>query len=424
MFDVMRHKDLASWNSILATYSMSHGSKFEALVLFKAMMLDGVGADEITPVILLSACAQVGGMEYGRAIHAYVTKMGFRGNLNSENALLGMYAKGGDMDTAFGLFLQMVDRRDVVSYTVLINGYVELGFIDMARVIFDQMVVKDLPSWNSMIHGYVKAKRPQYALELFEKMEMEMVRPDETTIVSVLSASASLSDLQFGRFVHRSVLRRKIGMDHFVGTALIDMYAKCGSLEEAMLTFYKMEYKDTFTWTAVITGLANCGHGNKALSLFKQMERQGIEPNEATFVATLIACSRSGLLEEGCLLFDSMVEVYNLKPMVEHYGCLVDLLCRSGLLSQAEELIRTMPVEERLVAYKSLISACINYSDIVLGEKVAKELISLGPQSHGVYILLANFYALAGQWDGVMETRKIMKELDMRKEAGISFVLV
>ncbi|XP_043714418.1 pentatricopeptide repeat-containing protein At2g22410, mitochondrial-like [Telopea speciosissima] len=422
VFDIMPQRDSASWNSLLASYSKSPGLQFEALVLFKAMVFDGVQADAVTLVILLLACTQVGVMEYGRGIHAFLVKRGIRCSLNLENALLSIYAKGGDMDMAFRFYLAMKDRRDVVSHTILINGYVESGLVDLARGIFDLMVVKDLVSWNSMIHGYVKAKRPRDALEIFKKMEMESVKADETTIVGLLSAAASLCDLQFGRLVHQFVLQLDIRIDSFVGTALIDMYAKCGSFEDAMLTFFKIGYRDTFAWTAVITGLANCGHGSKALTLFEQMEKEGIEPNETTFVAALTACSRSGLLEEGCLLFDRMTGVYNMKPKVEHLGCLIDLFSRAGLLYQAEDLTRTLPTEERVIAYKTILGACMNYSEIDLGKKVAEELITLGPQSHGVYILLANFYAMAGQWENVVEIRKLMKKLDMRKDVGISFI--
>ncbi|XP_042519145.1 pentatricopeptide repeat-containing protein At2g22410, mitochondrial-like [Macadamia integrifolia] len=424
LFDIMPMRDSASWNSLLASYSKSPGLQFEALVLFKAMVFDAVQADAVTLVILLMACTEVGAMDYGRGIHTFLIKQGIRCSLNLENAMLSMYAKDGYMDMAFRFFLAMKDRRDVVSHTILINGYVESGLVDLARGIFDQMVAKDLVSWNSMIHGYVKAKRPRDALELFKKMEMKSVKADETTIVSLLSAAASLCDLQFGRLVHQFVLQREIRIDSFVGTALIDMYAKCGSFEDALLTFYKIGYTDTFAWTAVITGLANCGHGSKALTLFEQMEEEGIEPNDVTFVAALMACCRSGLLEQGILLFDRMTGVYNMKPKVEHLGCLIDLFSRAGLLYQAEDLTRRLPTEERVIAYKTILSACINYSEIVLGKKVAEELISLGPKSHGIYILLANFYAMAGQWHNVMEIRKLMKKLDMRKDMGISFIKV
>nr|DAD42851.1 TPA_asm: hypothetical protein HUJ06_001081 [Nelumbo nucifera] len=421
----MPQRDLASWNSVLSSYSASPNSWFEALVLFKTMVVNGIGVDGITLAVVLSGCTKVGDTRCGRSIHGYLIKLGIRRNLKLENAVLGMYAKGCDMDSAIQLFHEMVDRRDVASHTILINGYTELGLIDLARCIFDQMPVKDLISWNSMIHGYVKAKRPKDALELFEKMEKEFVTPDETTIVSVLSACSSLSELQLGRLVHhRFIMQRNIRIDVFVGTALIDMYAKCGSLEEAVKAFYKMEHKDIFTWTALITGFASYGLGHKALRLFEQMEKEGIEPNETTFVAALTACSRSGLLEEGLLLFGRMVEIYKIQPKIEHFYCLIDLLSRGGLLYQAEEFIEAMATEDRVIAYKTLLSSCMIYSDISLGEKIAEQLVKLGSQNHEVYVLLANFYALTGKWNKAVEIRSSMKEFDMRKKAGISFIQV
>ncbi|OVA05125.1 Pentatricopeptide repeat [Macleaya cordata] len=423
VFDEMYHRDLVSWNSVLGVYSSCPDLWVEALVLFKRMLYVGVEADAVTIIILLSACGLVReGIEYGRAIHAYVMKVGIGFSLNLENSLLSLYSKGGDMNTAIRLFNEMMGQRDVASCTILINGYVGLGLVDQAREIFDRMDVKDHVSWNSMINGYVKANQPKEALELFKEMEMDDVSPDEKTVVSLLSACACLSELRLGRLVHNFIIERNIRFDVFVGTALVNMYAKCGSLEEAMVTFHKLDYKDVFTWTTAVTALANYGRGNEALMLFREMQKEGIEPNEATFVAVLTACSQSGLVEEGCELFNSMHRLFSIQPRIEHFGCLVDLLSRAGLLSHAEKFVRTMPVDEKIIAYKTILSACISYFDIELGENVAKEMIKLRPQSHGVYVLLSNFYALANQWDKVVEMRRIMKESSMRKEIGISFI--
>ncbi|XP_059637911.1 pentatricopeptide repeat-containing protein At2g29760, chloroplastic-like [Cornus florida] len=422
LFDTMSQRDITSWNTLLAAYSTKVGSKSEVLPLFRGMLHEGIRVNEITLVILVTTCAQVRGIEYGRAVHAYVIKVGCICHLNLENALLGLYAKCREMNGARKLFTEMDGRSDVVSQTILINGYMEIGFVDMARDIFDRMVDKDIVLWNSMIHGYVKGKRPNEALALFKKMESGMVKPDETTIVCVLAACASISDLQYGRYVHQFVLQNSIRQDIFVKTALIDMYLKCGSLDAAMVIFYKTEEKDVFTWTTVIEGLANYGHQKEALRLFYQMEKHGIKPNEATFVSILTACRQSGLVEEGCFLFSRMVGLYDIQPKIEHLGCLIDLLSKAGLLHQAEEFINIMPPDERLVAYKTLLSACRSYSNIDLGSKVANELVKLGSQSHEVYILLSNFYALAGDWATVEEKRRIMKKVHMTKEPGISSI--
>ena len=423
LFDGMPQRDVASWNTLLGVYNDNSGSWVEVLVLFKRMMCEGVRGDYISMVIVFSACGKIGEGNFGKLVHGYVIKAGIEPALSLSNALLSVYTKCGEMHAAQGLFDEMPVMRDVVSYTILFNGYVDMGSVDSARGIFDQVRVKDIVSWNSMIHAYVKAKHPKQALDLFRKMEDEKVKPDETTMVSVLAACASLADLQYGRLIHWFMLQNNLRQDIFVGTALVDMYAKCGSMQEAMLTFYKMDSRDVFTWTAAIDGVANHGHGgNKALSMFSEMERQGIKPNEATFVSILMACSRSGLVQEGCLLFKRMVEAYQIQPKIEHLGCLLDMLSRAGLLQQAEELIKLMPPGEKIIANKTLLSACINYLEGELGEKIANGLIELNSQSHATHILLSNFYALAGRWAEVAQTRRVMKETDTRKEPGISSV--
>ncbi|KAK3188735.1 hypothetical protein Dsin_028296 [Dipteronia sinensis] len=291
LFDRMPYRDIASWNTFLGIYNNNPDFGIQnLLVLFKRLMCEEIKADKITLVILLSACAREEELDCGRALNSFVTKVGLECNLNLENALLEMYTKCGVMDAALTLFNQMVSRRDIVSYTILINGYVEMGSVDLAREIFDNILIKDSVLWGSMMHAYIKAKQPKAALELFKKMVDDGVMiPDENIMVSAISACASLSDLQFGRLVHHFILENNISQDVFVKTALIDMYSKCGSLEDALVTFYKMDDKDVFTWTTMIEGLAKSGLGDKALHLFNQMERQGVMPNEATFVS-FVSC--------------------------------------------------------------------------------------------------------------------------------------
>ncbi|KAK6916901.1 Pentatricopeptide repeat [Dillenia turbinata] len=421
MFDTIPQKDIVSWNTLLAAYNNpTSGSWLEVMLLFRKMMHEGVHADELSLVILLSACARTEERVCGGSVHSHVVKVGFIGKVKLENAILSMYTKCRDMDAASVVFHGMFGRRDAVSYTTLINGYIEMGSVDLARYIFDQMVVKDLISWNSMIHGYVKRGNPEAASDLFMKMVDEGVKPDETTIVCALESYANMSNLHSGRLIHRFTLRNRIKRDLYVETALIDMYSKCGSMDEAMLVFYKMSYKDVFAWTAVISGLANNGHGRKALSFFSQMEEQGVEPNEATFVSVLMACRQSGLVHEGCSFFNKMILDYNINPRFEHFGCLLDLLSRAGLLPKAQELIESISHEDKLIAYKTLLNACIIHSKFDLGERVADKLSKLDYPSHAVYILLSNFYALSGQWAKVADLRRTAKELDLRKEPGIS----
>ncbi|KAL8108504.1 putative pentatricopeptide repeat-containing protein At3g15930 [Apium graveolens] len=422
VFDRMCERDVTSWNTILGCYGGKTSLGTEMMSLFGSMVREGVRADRITMVILLTVCGQIRGLEFGRLIHGYVVKMGMQYELNIENALLDIYAKCGQMDALLKKFNDMYGTRDIVSYTVLINSYIETGRIDMAREIFDDMPEKDIVLWNSMIHGYVKEKRPQEALELLVHMENESVRPDENTIVSLLTACSSLSNLRYGRHIHRTVLRNNIKQDVFVETALINMYFKCGGIADAMIIFFKMKYKDVFTWTTTIEGLARSGFETQALKLFHQMERQGTRPNEATFVSTLTACRQAGLVDDGCRLFKWMIEVYGIQPSIEHFTSLVELLSKAGLLHQAEEFISFIVPKERLIAYKTLLSACMSYSEINLGLRIANKLLQLGSASHEVYVLLSNFYAEAGLWYKVEETRKVMKELNTRKQTGVSYI--
>lgn len=421
LFDKMPFRDVGSWNTLMSIYN-DFSDSGEVLILFKQLMFEGIVADKITLVILFSACARLGQLHYGKTVHCYTTKVGLEYMLNMENALLLMYAKCKEMDEALRLFDEMGSRRNIVSLNILINGYIDMELVDLARKVFDEIVDKDIVLWRSMMHGCVKAKQPEEALELFKKMIDEWVTPDEEVMVSVLSACSSLSNLQNGRLVHRFILQNNITQDAFVKTALIDMYSKCGSLEEALVTFYKTDCKDIVTWTTMIEGLANYGLGNEALRVFYQMERKGIKPNEATFVSVLAACRHSGLITEGCQLFRRMGGVYRVQPTIEHFVCLVDLLSRAGLLYQAEEFIKIMPAEDKFISYKALLSACITYSEFDLGKKVANNMMKLGNQSHEAFVLLSNFYALEGHWTEVAEARRNMKELQTRKKPGNSII--
>ncbi|XP_073008486.1 pentatricopeptide repeat-containing protein At2g22410, mitochondrial-like [Typha latifolia] len=420
LFDKMTQRDLTTWNSILKAYICTPGFCREVYVLFREMRHDNIAADEITLVTLLSGCERTE-FYHGRILHACVLKHGFLLVGKVGNLMMDIYAGRGDMAAAFRLFLEM-KVRDIASHTILINGYMKMGSLDTARAIFDGMCFKDLVVWNSMVNGYVKAERLKEAFEIFKQMEAEMVTPDEITMISLLSACGRLTDLQLGRSVHQFIRRHCIKEDMFLGTALVDMYAKCGSLMDATLTFYKMDVKDVYTWTALISGFAKHGDGQEALRLFTQMRKEGVTPTEATFVSVLVACSHAGLVDEGRHWFDEMVGVYKIQPNIEHLACSVDLLSRAGLLCEAKELIRKIPIQERVIPCKTLLGACVSYGDTKIGEKVANELIEMDTKSHGVYVLLSNFYAFANRWDDVEKMRKIIRRMDIRKEAGTSNV--
>ncbi|KAG9439540.1 hypothetical protein H6P81_019705 [Aristolochia fimbriata] len=420
LFDLMGVRALDTWNSMLQAYGGDSASRLQVMILFKEMMAGGIGIDHITLLIVLSTCYRLGAVENVKIIHALVIKMGFLDQFKLENSLLNLYAKALDMDSASRLFAEM-GPGDLVSNTTMINGYVDSGSIDLAFELFESIPEKDLVVWNSMIGGYVKASQPMKALELFQIMEMKGFASDETTLVIVLSACSSLSNLTFGKFIHQFIHRRNMKVDIFVETALIDMYVKCGSMKQAVQIFSKMKDKDLFTWTTVIMGLGCHGYGKDAVRLFLQMHNDGVEPNEATLVAVLTACSHSGLTAECRYCITKMIEVCKVVPKVEHFGCVIDLLGRLGMLPEAEELIKVViPIQSRTIVYKALLSACVSHGDVGTGENVAKELREIGAYSHGVCVLLSNFYALAGKWDAVEEIRRTMKLRKHETCTGIS----
>lgn len=289
---------------------------------------------------------------------------------------------------------------------------------------------KSVVLWNAAISGFIKNGCSKNALELFDQMlqikggELE-VKPDAITVVSVLAACADLGALDVGEWIHDYAIKNGIGLDVFVGTALVDMYAKCGSIELARKVFNDMTERNVLSWTVMIRGLAMCGHGNDALMLFSKMVEEGVRPDSVTFVGVLSACSHSGLVDEGQRIFTSMTRDFGVLPKAEHYSCMVDLFSRAGLLNEALEFIQTMPIKPQAALWGSLLSACRqNPKDVELAEFVASQLMEIEPDNDATYVLLSNIYAYNNMWDDVAKLRRWMKDRGIRKTPGCSFIEV
>lgn len=239
----------------------------------------------------------------------------------------------------------------------MIKGYVKAGKMDIALTLFRKMAEKNAISWTTMISGYVQADMNKEALQLFHEMQNSDVEPDNVSLANALSACAQLGALEQGKWIHSYLNKTRIRMDSVLGCVLIDMYAKCGEMEEALEVFKNIKKKSVQAWTALISGYAYHGHGREAISKFMEMQKMGIKPNVITFTAVLTACSYTGLVEEGKLIFYSMERDYNLKPTIEHYGCIVDLLGRAGLLDEAKRFIQEMPLKPNAVIWGALLKA-------------------------------------------------------------------
>ncbi|KAI3445561.1 hypothetical protein Pfo_002226 [Paulownia fortunei] len=423
MFDEMPLRDLISWNVFISGFVKSN--RFEdAVGVYRRMRREAsVQPDEATVVSTLSACTALKSLDLGHEIHEYVsTQLGF--TMIIGNALLDMYAKCGYLDIARGIFDAMLEKN-VICWTSMVSAYVNSGRLDDARALFERSPVRDLVLWTTMINGYVQFNKVDEAITLFRYMQMDRVKPDKYTLVALLTGCAQLGALEQGEWIHAYLEENGITIDAVVGTALIEMYAKCGCLEKSLHIFYQLNQKDTASWTSIICALAMNGNTSRALQLFSEMIQVGIRPDDITFIGVLSACSHGGLVEEGRRYFDSMTKVYQIEPKLEHYGCLIDLLGRAGLLDEAEDIITKIPNQDNKIIvplYGALLSACRNYESVDMGERIAKRLVDIESSDSSSHALLANIYAAASRWEDVTKVRKKMTTLGPKKLPGCSAI--
>ncbi|PON86323.1 DYW domain containing protein [Trema orientale] len=275
-----------------------------------------------------------------------------------------------------------------------------------------------------MIAGYVQCGKPKEATNLFLEMEKVGLKPNEVTVVAVLAACADLGDLYLGRRIHEYSSRSGFGKDVRVSNTLIDMYVKCGCLEDAQEVFHEMEERTVVSWSAMIQGLAIHGKAEEALRLFSEMIRAGVKPNWVTFLGLLHACSHMGLIDEGRNFFAGMTRDYGIVPRIEHYGCMVDLLSRAGLLQDAHEFIKNMPIKPNGVVWGALLGGCKVHKNIALAEEAIRHLSELDPLNDGYYVVLSNIYAQAERWEDTAQVRKLMRDRGVKKTPGWSSITV
>ncbi|XP_057969036.1 pentatricopeptide repeat-containing protein At2g22410, mitochondrial-like [Malania oleifera] len=420
LFDDILDRTLVSWNSMIGGYSRTGRDK-DAFVLFWEMRELGLEPDEFTLVNLLSVCSQTCHLKFGRYLHTYIEVTGVKADTYVRNALVDMYAKCGQLYSAQTIFDRMPDRN-VVSWTSMVSAYADNGLIDSAWQVFYQMPVKNVVSWNAMISCLVREGRCRDALDLFSKMNISRVFPDETTLVSVLSACSHLGDLITGRKTHNYLFSSNVSPGITLYNSLIDMYAKCGRIETALEIFSEMPEKNLISWNIIIGALALHGHGYKAIELFENMQAIGVRPDEITFTGLLSACSHSGLVKMGRHYFDQMSRIYNVSCEIEHYACMVDLLGRGGLLREAIKLIGGMPMKPDHVVWGALLAACRIHANLEIGKQILKQILELKPFNGGLYVLMSNIYCEAQRWEDVKKIRILMKDQGIKKSTAISLI--
>ncbi|KAG2545971.1 pentatricopeptide repeat-containing protein At3g04750, mitochondrial-like [Panicum virgatum] len=420
MFCSTPGSDTASCNIMLSGY-VNQGCTAKALRFFRETASRGIAVDQYTAVALLTCCGRLKNAILGRSVHGVVMRRMDPDDwgLILMNALLDMYARCGEMDAAMRVFGE-ADAKDVISWNTMVAGFVNAGKLDLARKYFFEAPCRDLISWNALLAGFMSHKDFSAMIELFSDMLASRVIPDKVTAVTLISAARSNGSLNHGRSIHGWVVKGFGLQDAFLASALVDMYCKCGNVRGAYSVFEKALDKDVTLWTAMISGLAFNGHGTEALDLYWKMQAEVVAPNGVTLLAVLSACSHAGLLDEGFMIFNAMKQKYNIEPGIEHFGCMVDLLARSGRLTDALALARRMPMRPSRSIWGSILNASLACENTEVAEIASKELLHLDPAEQGGYVLLSNLYAAGGHWDHSDKVRQNMERKGVRKSAGAS----
>ncbi|XVE56230.1 hypothetical protein DITRI_Ditri03aG0221400 [Diplodiscus trichospermus] len=390
LFDEMPKKDLVSWNSLISGLSRS-GFTTRCLRAFSRMRFEiDMQPNYVTFLSIISACSAKGALSEGKWIHGFAVKLGMLNEVKIMNALINMYGKS--------------------------------GYLHEACWLFEAMPLQNLVSWNSMIAIYTQNGFAVESMGIFITMRRAVVEFDQATVLTVLQACENLGVRNLAGSIHGLILRFGLIANVSVATALLNLYAKLGCLLASSKVFEEITYLDGVAWTAMLAGYAMHGHGKDAIKLFEVMVKKGIQPDHVTFTHLLSACSHSGLVNEGKHYFKIMSEVYGVERNLDHYSCMVDLLGRSGLLNDAYELIRHMPMEPNSGVWGALLGACRVYVNTELGKEVAERLFSLDPSDARNYIMLSNIYSAAGLWREASKVRVLMKERCLNRTPGCSFV--
>ncbi|XP_061343151.1 pentatricopeptide repeat-containing protein At2g04860 [Gastrolobium bilobum] len=486
LFEEMAEKNVVSWNTMIGAYGQN-GFSDKAILCFKEMLKEGLEPSPVTMTNLMSAnpvpetvhcyivkcgftddasvvtslvClyAKQGVTDIAKLLYKYFPT----NDLISLTAIISSYSEKGDIESVVECFIQTLQldiKPDAVALISVLHGitspshfaigcafhgyglksglitdclvanglismYSRFDEVEAALSLFFDMSEKPLITWNSVISGCVQAGKSSDAMELFCKMNKYEQKPDAITIASLLSGCCQLGNLRIGETLHDYVLRNNVKVEDFTGTALIDMYIKCGRLDYAGKVFYSINDPCLATWNSIISGYSLYGLEHKAFSCYSKLQEQGLEPDEITFLGVLAACTHAGLVNVGLEYFRIMTEEYGLMPSLQHYACIVGLLGRAGLFKEAIKFINNMEIRPDSAVWGALLSACCIQQEVKLGEGLAKKLFLLNYKNGGFYVLMSNLYAIVGRWDDVARVRDMMRDSGGDGCSGVSVIEV
>ncbi|KHN22322.1 Pentatricopeptide repeat-containing protein [Glycine soja] len=486
LFQEMGEKNVISWNTMIGAYGQN-GFEDKAVLCFKEMLKEGWQPSPVTMMNLMSAnavpetvhcyiikCGFTGDASVVTSLVCLFAKQGFTDmakllyecyptkDLISLTGIISSYSEKGEVESAVECFIQTLKldiKPDAVALISVLHGisdpshfaigcafhgyglkngltndclvanglisfYSRFDEILAALSLFFDRSEKPLITWNSMISGCVQAGKSSDAMELFCQMNMCGQKPDAITIASLLSGCCQLGYLRIGETLHGYILRNNVKVEDFTGTALIDMYTKCGRLDYAEKIFYSINDPCLVTWNSIISGYSLYGLEHKAFGCFSKLQEQGLEPDKITFLGVLAACTHGGLVYAGMEYFRIMRKEYGLMPTLQHYACIVGLLGRAGLFKEAIEIINNMEIRPDSAVWGALLSACWIQQEVKLGECLAKNLFLLNYKNGGFYVSLSNLYAIVGRWDDVARVRDMMRDSGGDGSSGVSVIEV
>ncbi|KFK25216.1 hypothetical protein AALP_AA8G082300 [Arabis alpina] len=422
-FSLIAKKDIISWNAMLDV--LADSPKHSHFInLLHHVFNESIIIDYVTILSIVKFCTNVRGIGKVKEVHGYSVKAGL---LNDEeepmlgNAFLDAYAKCGNVEYAHKIFQGLSKRRTLVTYNSMLSGYVNSGSHDDAQALFSEMSTTDLTTWSLMVRIYAESCCPNEAIDVFREIQARGMRPNTVTIMNLLPICAQIASLHLVRQCHGFIIRGRLADIRLKGT-LLDVYAKCGSLKNAYSVFQSDAHRDLVLFTAMIGGYAVHGLGKEALMIYSHMMDLGIKPDHVFITTLLTACCHAGLVQDGLEIFDSIRTVHGLKPTMEQYASVVDLLARGGRLDDAYSFATQMPVEPNANIWGTLLRACATFNWMDLGRVIANHLLQAESDDAGNYVQLSNMYAADAKWEGVMKLRNLMKKKEMKKPPGCSWL--
>ncbi|KAI3756529.1 hypothetical protein L1987_56350 [Smallanthus sonchifolius] len=453
LFDEMPEPSLVAWNSLISGYVRA-GMFRRDLGLFLQLERSSICSDSYSYTAVLAVCGQLNFIQLGKSVHSKIVKSGVECSTFVSNCLIDMYGKCELVEDAIKIFnkmwfkdafswnsmiaactrnqrieqavgfLNQMPSPNTISYNEIITGIARFGNMEQAVEVLATMPHPNSSSWNSILTGYVNCNDPRNALKVFYQMHLNGIRMDEFTFSSVLSGIARVGAYKWGTLIHCCVVKRGFDESIIVGSALIDMYSKCGQVNLAEFMFESLRDKNLVTWNAMISGYAHNENSTKVIELFEQLKHaKDLQPDGITFLNVLSACWHNKTpLEVATRYFESMMRDYKIDPAVEHCSCMIRLMGHEGEVWRAEGMINRLGFESCGGVWRALLAACGVCGDLKVAENAARKVIDLEGDGEFVYVMMSNIYARFGKWEDAGAMRKMMRDKKVSKEAAYSWI--